>query len=232
MKRVQIAAVAVVVAVFISAGCGGKPPLPPIQDPMQQVILGAGDVLNITFTYTPEHDMVQTVRPDGMIVLELVGEVMAAGKTPLALHEHLMELYQAHLRDYEIVVTVESLYSRRVYVGGEVGAAGVVDFPGQLTVLSAIMQAGGLNMETASVKNVTVVRQNGNSRMRYVVDLNDALKNPQSDVFYLEPYDVVYVPRTRIAKFNQFINQYFNQIFPEIVLATIPFIVYHELNAD
>ena len=47
----------------------------------QQVALVAGDVIEVKFFYTPELNETQTVRPDGKIMLQLVGEVKVEGKT-------------------------------------------------------------------------------------------------------------------------------------------------------
>ncbi|WP_051693798.1 polysaccharide biosynthesis/export family protein [Desulfohalovibrio reitneri] len=49
--------------------------------PQRRVGFRPGDVLEFKFFYTPELNEVQTIRPDGQVSLQLVGEVEAAGKT-------------------------------------------------------------------------------------------------------------------------------------------------------
>ena len=58
-----------------------------------EVILGGGDVLNIRFPLAPELDETQTVRPDGIITLQYIGDVNVIGKTPSELKSELIELH-------------------------------------------------------------------------------------------------------------------------------------------
>src|SRR6185503_10809127 len=44
--------------------------------------LSPGDVVDLKFFYVPELNDSQTIRPDGKLSLQLVGEVQAAGQTP------------------------------------------------------------------------------------------------------------------------------------------------------
>jgi hypothetical protein len=43
------------------------------------------------------------------------------------------------------------------------------------------------------------------------------LNNKASDI-YLKRHDIVYVPKTPIAKADEFVDQYINQIIPRAVL--------------
>ena len=68
------------------AGCGSpyecqKGVVPEPSGP-PRVTLSAGDVLDVRFFFTPELNVTQTVRPDGKISLQLVGEVSVEGKSP------------------------------------------------------------------------------------------------------------------------------------------------------
>jgi protein involved in polysaccharide export with SLBB domain len=221
-----------VLAVLMVTGCGSKPIPQIMQTGLENVILGPGDVVSVAFTYTPEHDITQTIRPDGRIVLEIVGEIVAAGKTPLQLRNDIMDKYKNDLKDYDIIVKVESLYSRRVYVGGEVQNPGVVDFPGELTALGAIFQSGGYISETAQLSKVKVIRQKEGQLYSYTINLASVLKGESGASFYLQPFDVVYVPKSKISRFNMFIDQYFNRVLPQIILTAVPFIIYNELFQD
>ncbi len=179
------------------------------------VALMPGDVLEIKFFYTPDLNESQPVRPDGKIALQLVGEVEVEGRTPAELRRELLELYVPHLKAPEIAVVVRSLYNRRVFVGGEVMRPGIVEMPGEMTVLGAIMQAGGFDLTEAEVKNVVVIRHGKNRRYGYSVDLKPALTGHETPPFYLGPEDIVYVPRTTIAMVNQWVDQHINKIIPD-----------------
>jgi len=183
-----------------------------------RVVLEPGDEIELKFYYTPELDITQTVRPDGKIALQLIGEIDVQGKTPGALREELLRLYVPHLKKPEIAVIVRSLLNRRVYVGGEVTAPGVVAIPGKTDLLQAIMQAGGFKLPEAAVRNVVVIRHTDGQRYAYAVNLESALKGNGSEPFYLQPQDIVYVPRTKITKVNQWVDQHINKLMPDMGL--------------
>jgi hypothetical protein len=77
------------------------------------------------------------------------------------------------------------------------------------------MGAGGFDMRSANVKNVVIIRHKDGQRYGCSLDLRDALKGETEYPFYLEPYDIVFVPRTTIVKVNQWIDQYINKIIPQ-----------------
>jgi polysaccharide export outer membrane protein len=180
-----------------------------------RVALAAGDVLEVKFFYTPELNELQTVRPDGKIALQLIGEVQVEGKSPAELATELTELYSRHLKTPEIAVMVRSFYDRRVYVGGQVMAPGIVEMPGTMTLLEAIMQAGGFDVREAEVRNVVVIRHINGQRYGQSINLKPALSGDEVPPFYLAPKDIVYVPRTAIAKVDQWVDQHINKIIPD-----------------
>jgi len=179
------------------------------------VALAPGDVLEVKFFYTPDLNESQTVRPDGKIALQLIGDVEAEGKSPAELRDDLLELYTPHLKTPEIAVMIRSFYDRRVYVGGQVMAPGIVEMPGRMTLLEAIIQAGGFNVREAEVRNVVVIRHINGQRYGQSIDLKPALTGNEAQPFYLEPKDIVYVPQTTIAKVDQWIDQHINKIIPD-----------------
>ncbi len=179
------------------------------------VALVAGDVLEVKFFYTPDLNESQTVRPDGKIALQLVGEVNVEGKSPALLRDELLELYAPHLKTPEIAIVIRSFYDRRVYVGGQVMAPGIIEMPGRMTLLEAIIQAGGFNVREAEVRNVVVIRHINGQRYGQSIDLEPALIGDETEPFNLEPKDIVYVPQTSIAKLGQWIDQHINKIIPD-----------------
>jgi len=127
----------------------------------------------------------------------------------------LLKLYASHLKDPEVAVIVRSFQNRRVFVGGQVIAPGIVQMPGKIHVLEAIMQTGGFDLQEAEVRNVVVIRHRDGQRYGYSVNLKPALKGDETEPFFLEPQDIVYVPRTEIAKVNQWVDQHINKIIPD-----------------
>jgi len=197
-------------------GCKSKPevqipaPVPP------KVVLAPGDQIEIKFAYAEQFNEQQTIRPDGNIELQFVGEVAAAGKTPTELREELKQLFTPHLKYPQLAVIVRNFVDNRVYVGGEVKTPGLIQMPGRLTVLEAIMQAGGFNMQTAKTKNVMVLRQKDGKFQGYPVDLQKTLAGNSADVFNLEPRDIIFVPETTIVKVDLWVDQFINKAIPNM----------------
>ncbi len=155
--------------------------------------LREGDVLKISFPGSPTLDTTTTIRRDGKISLQLVGEVSAAGMTPSALEQKLVELYASQISSKQVTVEVTSS-ALTVYVTGMVLRPGKVLSDHPMTALNAVMEAGGFDFSKANLKNVAVIRQEGNVMKNYRLNLKDALDGKHSEPFYLKPDDIVYVP--------------------------------------
>ncbi len=209
---------------LISAlGCQGRAAKTPLEmtaeiasTPQLKLSLGPGDVLDFKFFYNPELNDSQTVRFDGKVSLQLIGEVMAEGKAPLELQNEISKLYAAQLRRPEATVIVRSLANRRVYVGGFVNKPGLIEMKTRMTALEAIMEAGGFDKWRAEVSNVVIIRHKDNQRYGCALDFSGELQGKAIQPFYLEPMDIVYVPRTTITAVNLWIDQYINQIVPKV----------------
>jgi polysaccharide biosynthesis/export protein len=155
--------------------------------------LHEGDVVKISFPDTPALDTTQQIRRDGKIELSLVGEVQAAGYGPAELEQEILKLYASQLRSKQVNVTVVSS-SFPVFVSGSVLRPGKVVSDRPLTVLQAIMEAGGFDHATANLKAVVVSRiENGQTR-KYTINVQAVLEGKSTESFYLKPSDVVYVP--------------------------------------
>jgi polysaccharide biosynthesis/export protein len=183
-------------------------------EPAPRLTLGPGDGIDIKFFHAPELNDSQTVRPDGKVALQLVGEVVVQGKTPDELRSELVRLYTPELKNPEVAVIVRSFSDRRVYVGGEVNKPGIIPMPGRLTALEAIIEAGGFRMETAKVKSVVVIRSREGKFQGSVIDFSGIPNGEVSPLFYLQPRDIVYVPETAIVKVDRWMDQYIYRILP------------------
>jgi protein involved in polysaccharide export with SLBB domain len=104
-----------------------------------------------------------------------------------------------------------------VYVGGEVMHPGLLPLNGELSAMAAVIQAGGLK-ESAKSNTVIILRNNGDGRPTAIRRrLDEALRgNPD---MVLQPFDVVYVPRSTISRVDRFIEQYIRQVLPINVVA-------------
>jgi protein involved in polysaccharide export with SLBB domain len=175
--------------------------------------LQRGDGLEIKFFTTPELNEAVTVRPDGRITLQVVGEVEAAGLTSRGLADALKERYRSTLLRPEIAVIVKKFAGLRAYVGGEVASPGILSFESPTTLLQALMQAGWLK-KTAEPRNVVILRDRGADVPEVLfVDVKALIEQPGSHrAVPLQPYDIVYVPMSTVAKVGDFVDQYLDKI--------------------
>lgn len=171
-----------------------------------------GDQLDVKFFFNPELNESALVRPDGKISLQLIDDVQAAGLTPAQLDSELTRLYAQELRKPSVTVIVRS-FAGRVYVGGEVGTPGLFTVVPGMTVLQAVIYAGGFK-ETAKPGAVIVIRKGPDNRPIPIrVDLDPSLDGESADGdIRLEPADIVYVPKTWIATANKFVNEYIERL--------------------
>jgi polysaccharide export outer membrane protein len=124
--------------------------------------------------------------------LRLVGEVTAAGKRLGDFQEEVSRLYKTQLKNSEVMVSLEAS-AIPVYVTGAVGRPGRVSLDRPMTVLEAIMEAGGLS-NLGTLKGVVVIRNMNGQHLTQTFDLSPALKGKKVEAFYLKPYDMINVP--------------------------------------
>ena len=156
--------------------------------------LREGDVIRIVFPGASNLDTTQQIRRDGRVNLFIIGELEVAGMTPHELEQELSRRYSDQVASSEVNVTlVSSNFS--VLVTGAVLRPGKVESGRPLTILEAIMESGGFEPGNAKTKGVVVMRTEGGKIRRITLDLQKVLDGRDDDAFYLEPSDMVYVPR-------------------------------------
>ena len=181
-----------------------------------------GDVFDVKFFEYPELDQSVTVRPDGKISLPLVEDLLVVGLTPSALDEIITERYREEIREPEVTIILRQFAGQRVFVAGEVSKPGVLQLTGRMTLLQSIFHAGGFK-RSAQLNSVIVIRNNNNRAELYRVDVDKILDEGAND-FELKSYDVVFVPKTFIAKAGDFVDQYLNDLIPDAVRVGFSFV--------
>jgi len=195
------------------------PPLPTLATrdtsaPAAYVML-VGDALSIKFYKNPELNEDVVVRSDGMISLQLVGDVPAAGRTPMELGGDLKQRFSSELQDPSISVIVRKPVADRIYVGGEVGKQGFIDLTGGLTLFQAIQASGGF-VKTAHRAQVILIRRTPDGKATgRSIDVRPVQEgeHPENDVL-LAANDVVFVPRSKIANVDNFVEMYIREVLP------------------
>ena len=152
-----------------------------------------GDGLKITFPGAPKLDSLQQVRADGVITLEIVGEVKVVGLSPKELEKKLADLYASQLISNEVAVAVTSS-TFDIYVSGSVTRPGKITTSKPITVLQAIMEAG-YDPVTADLQRVLIIRETNGKYSYLTLNLQLVLEGRDTLPFYLRPADTVKVSK-------------------------------------
>ncbi len=155
----------------------------------------------------------QTIRADGKVSFEDLGEMTAAGKTPAELASEITEKLRSLYAldgDYPLDVQISKPASKVYYVFGEVGRPGAMQFNGRVTVLNALALTDP--QITAWRSEITIVRPDGKpefndkgkpvfkARKMLKINLNDMVaKGDTSENVLLQENDIVWVPPTPLA---------------------------------
>jgi polysaccharide biosynthesis/export protein len=155
--------------------------------------LQEGDVVSIMFRYSTNFDTVQKIGLDGTLNLDVAGQIKAVNKTVLQLQGELTALYQSQAKDDPITVKIVAPEAA-VYVDGEVSRPGKIPMDRPMTVVEAIMEAGGFDPLQANLSDVSVLRVENGRERTYRLNLKRVFDGKDDTVFYLKPFDVVRIP--------------------------------------
>jgi len=195
--RVRRTAALFVVAVACAA-C--TTPLPPPAAPAPaNYRIGPPDQLQIRILPDPVIETTATVRPDGMISIELIGDVMAAGRTPAEVAAEIEERMSRFKRNASVTVSLAAAQSPTVVIFGQVRNPGVFPLSRATRVAEAIGLQGGTTI-FASMGGVRVIRTDGVTTHVHEVDLGAIQSGDLSTNILLEQGDIVVVPPNVFAK--------------------------------
>jgi polysaccharide export outer membrane protein len=154
-------------------------------------VLAVGDKLRIEVYKDTQLSQSLQIRPDGRITLPLVGDVAAAGVTPLALDETITTALKEYMTNPVVTVIVVEATPPTVYVMGEVMQPGPVPMRPGMTALEALALAGGFK-DFAKTSDIRVIRRGGSGEpMRF--NYKDAINGGERAIA-LKPGDTIVVP--------------------------------------
>ena len=158
-------------------------------------VIGNDDVLAINVWKEPDFTRSIQVRSDGKISLPLLGEVQAAGRTPLQLEQDLAIKLQTYIAKPKVTVMVEQINSKKINILGQVAKPGSYSLALAPTVMDAIAISGGLR-DFAKQKAIYILRQSPNGgESRIPFNYKEFIKGKNLDQnVKLKPYDTVVVP--------------------------------------
>jgi polysaccharide export outer membrane protein len=156
-------------------------------------VIGADDSLHISVWKEPDLTETLPVRPDGKISMPLLGDVTAAGLTPLQLGDSITEKLKKYIADPRVTVVVAAMNSRRIFISGEVLHPGTVALLPNMTALQAVAAAGFTQF--ANTKAIYVLRTEDGKQVKLPFNYKDVVKgkHPEQNI-PLKPGDTVVVP--------------------------------------
>ena len=155
--------------------------------------LGPDDVIEVFVWKEPELSTTVVVRPDGKVSLPLIGELPTSGKTAMQLQKEIGDKLTQYVSEPVVNVMVKEVNSAKVSVLGEVKTPGIYKIKDRATVLDVIALAGGFT-EYAKRSKVTIIRPASTGEQKRIkLNVDDQIKSPKGDLFYILPYDKIYV---------------------------------------
>jgi polysaccharide export outer membrane protein len=156
-------------------------------------VIGPNDQLSISVWKEAAFSGHYDVRPDGMITIPLVGDMLAAGFTPTDLGGQITVKLRKYLQDPVVTITVTAIKSKLIYIMGE-GAMkkGPLEMSPGMTVLQAIAMAGV--GEEGNVKKAYMLRDTNGVRTKVQIHYKQALKGDAQYDFPLKPGDTIVIP--------------------------------------
>ncbi len=178
----------------------------PVRPEPEEYVVGHGDAIDILFLYNTDLNQIELkVRPDGKISLPYVGDVLAAGKPVSVLDSILTARYSEIILDPDITVVMRNFRPEVVYTLGEVRNPGGYDFNSGMTLLNALTLCGGPD-KSAKRSEVLVIRRIAPDHIIGIqVNIDDLLSRKHFELDVpLQAYDIVYVPKSSIARGQDF----------------------------
>lgn len=194
-------AVSLFLALTACVSTGGSKSAPPTNEPVAAVEsykIGVDDIVQVSVWRNPELSVTVPVRPDGKISVPLVGDVAAGGRSPMEVADDLETRFADYIRDPQVAVILTELrsheYLSRVRVTGAVRQPVSVPFRQGMTVLDAVLAAGGIT-EFAAPDRSDLYRKSPEGTRHYDIKLDRILnRGDLTTNFEVAPGDVITVP--------------------------------------
>ena len=189
-------------SLFLAACASSGAPVAPPPDAattVESYMIGVDDIVQVSVWRNPELGITVPVRPDGRITVPLVGDVDAGGRSPSDVAADIQSRLSAYVRDPQVAVILTDLrsheYLSRIRVTGAVKQPVSIPYRQGMTVLDAVLAAGGVTEFAAADRTDLFRRNDQGATQQYPVRLDRILGNGDlATNFAVAPGDVITVP--------------------------------------
>ena len=210
MRRAGISG-PIAVALAFSLACAGTPRIPDSQAPLAEYHVAPPDALTIMVRPGAMEPRQVTVRPDGYISFDLIGDLWVEGMTIREIREAITTQIKEFIVSPDVTVELLQSNSRRFFVFGQVQRVGAFALVGRVTAIEALAQAGGPT-NLADLNDSSLVRPSleGNGNSVYPIRYEDILyRGDATNDHELQPGDVINVPFGLPGQIGSFISVLF-----------------------
>jgi polysaccharide biosynthesis/export protein len=203
MKRLRVLA-GLMAFTLALVGCGSGPTRADgsgkASEPQADYRIGPGDTLNVFVFNQPELTTTVPVRPDGLISVPLVEDMVAAGKTPSQLARDIEKGLAEYVRTPQVNIIVTGfvgIYSDQIRVVGQAANPQALPYRNGMTLLDVMIAVGGLG-KFAAGNRAHIARVVDGKPQELKVRLNDLLNGgDMSRNIAMRPGDVLIIPESR-----------------------------------
>ena len=202
-----VALASLLAGLFLLAGCTSTTG-PAAAAAAQPYRIGPPDQLVITILPDPIIERTVVVRPDGMISIDLIGDLPASGRTTEEVGSDIEQRISRFKRNARVTVALAQSLSAQITVLGEVSRPSTFPLERDTRAVEALGMVGGPSIFAAKSRIKVIRHQDGKTRV-YRVNLS-AMENGdlRSNIMLLGG-DVVIVPPTVSATIGYFLRGIF-----------------------
>ncbi len=183
--------------------------------------IGNGDQVAITVWGLPEvfpltnisaDQNLRRVDSNGNIYFPYAGTIKASAKTQNELRVILTSKLSEYFKDPQLDVSIARFNSQKAYLLGEVVKPGKINLTDiHLSLSDALGEVNGLNNNTSDGAKVFIIRQgvNGQDPRIILADLSSPSGFLNSNQFFIQDNDIIYVNPKGTTRWNRVISQFF-----------------------
>jgi polysaccharide export outer membrane protein len=170
---------------------------PPNENP-DEYRIGPGDSLEVTVWHNQDLSGKMLVRPDGGISMPIIGDVVAAGRTPTELAKDLQDKLKNYVQNPIVTVSPTVFVgptARQIRVIGEAAEPKALPYRTNMTLLDVVIEIGGLS-RYADGSHAVIVRVEKGVQKTYHVDLDGLVRDGDIEKnVAMQPGDVLIIPQ-------------------------------------